>query len=118
MQWIMGTYPIVSQSCDCLIRESDGKAEIPLAQAITMRRQANLKPLLTRSQCAALDEWRLERLEREPTHIEQVIDRLARRADLNKPQEKLCNLNPVEFANSFRDADLHFLLAPKLAKLV
>lgn len=108
----------MSQSCDCLMREAEEKAEVSLAQAITIRRQKNLKPLLTRPQCAALDEWHLERLEREPTHIEQVIDRLARGADLNMPQEKLWNLNPVEFANSFRDADLHFLLAPKLAKLV
>lgn len=113
----MGTCPIASQSCDCLIREAEGKAEVPLAQAIVIRRQANLKPLFNRSQSAALDKWRLDQLNRELTHVEQVIDHLARHADLNKSQEKLCNLNPVEFANSFRDADLHFLLASKLTKL-
>lgn len=113
----MGVCPIVSESCKQLIHDAEGKAEALLAQAIAMRKQVSLKPLFNRSQCAALDVWRLDQLNRELTHVEQVIDHLARHADLNKSQEKLCNLNPVEFANSFRDADLHFLLASKLTKL-
>lgn len=101
-----------------MLSKADGRAEIPLAQAIQMRhRSLSGNKLLSKPRAAALCEWRLDQLEREPNHLECVIDTLARQADLASPQPKLMNLNPIEFANSFRDDELHFLLARKLTKL-
>lgn len=72
--------------------------------------------LIDTSKSRVLDEWPAEPFMREPTHLEQVIDRLARTADLTIRQEEL-RTNPIEFANAHRDSDLHFLLARKLTKL-
>ena len=93
-----------------------GNAEAPLAMAIKMRHMAS-RPLLNKPQNAALDEGYATQLIRDCNHLESVIVSLAQIADLNVCQPALMGMNPIQFANSFRDSDLHFLLAPKLTKI-
>lgn len=117
MRWIPGTYPIVDCVCEHLIRHNDGKAEVPLAMAIRLRHESPKPQLLNKPRAAALDEWCIHQVARRFSSLELIISQLACKADLTVKSESLMNMNPIEFANSFRDHDLHFLLACKLNKL-
>lgn len=112
----MGICPIAI-ACEQLIAQHNGATELSLAQAIIMRHHLIKSQLLSKPMHLARSEWQLEHIVRNPTHLEMLIDKLAGKADLLIRSEKLMGMNPIEFANSFRDDELHFLLARKLVKL-
>lgn len=117
MQWKVGICPI-RLACERLIAQNRGRAEEPLALAIKMRHMSPLPRLLNKPIRADLNDWQSAQVIRNPHHLELIIDALAGKADLSVRSEKLGDMNPLEFACSFRDNELHFLLARKLAKLL
>ena len=111
----MATCPI-NRICNHLIQMHGADASAALAQAIGIRMQPTSK-LLAKSNFDAFDVWEFEQFQRKPSSLEHIIVGLARKADLAVRQPALMNMNPIEFANSFRDSDLHFLLTSHLIKL-
>ena len=82
-----------------------------MATAILLRHGSSKPQLLDKPRAALLDEWHIDQKIRNLSTLEHIIAQLASRSDLFVRSEDLMNMNPIEFANSFRDHDLHFLLA-------
>lgn len=111
---------VLKLPCQGWSRPIDSKSDFSatLAQAIKMRHERSNKPLLHLLPADGLVINDLNRLIRMPNALERAISMLARKSDLSKKHELLSNMTPAEFACSFRDAELLFLLEQGATELL